>query len=282
MEESVLVYVTIRRRSSSRQTSLDRGRHTPTILYTLCDDAKETPVDFRVRDAANAEWLDAETMDDGALRRNLADIRRINWLLGWTAFTVHGVARQAEEVAKAAGRREFSLLDVASGSADIPLAIARWAEHAGFEARIVATDISPQIVAVAQEQAADTPSVTVELQDALALPYAPGSFDIALCTLALHHFEPERAVTLLASMAHVSKHVLVFDVARARLAYVGSLLLTRLLRMDAMTRHDAPASVRRAYSAPEMRELGAKAGLQDLTVRVGIPWRLALRASGAA
>ena len=239
-------------------------------------------MDFRVRDAEISEWLDAETMDDAALRRNLGDIRRINWLLGWTAFTVRGVARQAEAIAKNSGKREFSLLDVASGSADIPLAIARWADRAGYKARIVATDISPQIVAVAQEQAANTPSVTVEPQDALNLPYAPGSFDIALCTLAIHHFEPERAVELLAGMARVAKHVLVFDVARARLAYIGSLLLTRLLFMDAMTCHDAPASVRRAYSAQELRELGVKADLQDLRVGVGIPWRLALSASGAA
>jgi 2-polyprenyl-3-methyl-5-hydroxy-6-metoxy-1,4-benzoquinol methylase len=239
-------------------------------------------VDFRVRDAAITEWLDAETMNDAALRRNLGDIRRINWLLGWTAFTVRGVARQVEEIAKITGKREFSLLDVASGSADIPLAIARWAERAGYTARIVATDISPQIVAVAREQAADTPSVTVERQDALNLSYAPDSFDIALCTLAIHHFEPERAVELLAGMARVGRHVFVFDVARARLAYIGSVLLTQLLPMDAMTRHDAPASVRRGYSAPELRELGMIAGLRDLTVRVGIPWRLALSARGAA
>jgi ubiquinone/menaquinone biosynthesis C-methylase UbiE len=239
-------------------------------------------MDFRVRDAAISEWLDAETMDDAALRRNLRDIRRINWLLGWTAFTVRGVARQAETMAKTSGKREFSLLDVASGSADIPLAIARWAERAGYTARIVATDISPQIIAVAREQSTGIPSVTVERQDALHLSYAPGSFDIALCTLAIHHFEPARAVELLASMARVSKHVLVFDVARARLAYIGSLLLTRLLPMDAMTRHDAPASVRRAYSATELRELAKRADLQDVTVRLGIPWRLALTARGAA
>jgi SAM-dependent methyltransferase len=126
------------------------------------------------------------------------------------------------------------------------------------------------------------PSLTVERQDALHLPYATGSFDIALCTLAIHHFEPERAVALLASLARVGKQVLVYDVARARLAYIGSLLLTRLLPMDAMTRHDAPASVLRAYSARELRELAKRADLQDATVRVGIPWRLALDASGAA
>ncbi len=239
-------------------------------------------MDFRVRDAAVSEWLDAETMDDAALRRNLGDIRRINWLLGWTAFTVRGVARQAEAIAKLTGKREFSLLDVASGSADIPLAIARWAERAGYKARIVATDISPQIVAVAQEQAASTPSVTVEQQDALALPYAPGSFDIALCTLAIHHFEPERAVELLASMARVGRHVLVFDVARARLAYIGS------LAADAPVAHgrdDAPRRARlgapRIFRARAART-GRSADLQDATVRLGIPWRLALSARGAA
>src|SRR5438034_5671881 len=35
----------------------------------------------------------SQTLDDAALRRNLRDIRLINRLLGWTAFTVREVAR---------------------------------------------------------------------------------------------------------------------------------------------------------------------------------------------
>jgi ubiquinone/menaquinone biosynthesis C-methylase UbiE len=241
-------------------------------------------LNMRVRDAEVRELLDAETLDDAALRKNLADIRRINALLGWTAFTARTALGEARAMAhpNADGRHSFSLLDVASGSADIPLAIAHSAARAGLDARIVATDLSPQIVAIAREQVAETPSVTVERQDALALPYAPGSFDLALCTLALHHFDPEAAVALLVSMARVGRRVLVFDVERSPLAYVGSLLLTRLLLMHPMTRHDAAASVRRAYTAPELRELAARAGLREARVRVDIPFRLALVASGAA
>ena len=48
---------------------------------------------MRTRDAGLRELLDAETRDDAALRRNLRDIRLINRLLGWTAFTVPEVAR---------------------------------------------------------------------------------------------------------------------------------------------------------------------------------------------
>jgi len=48
---------------------------------------------MRTRDAELRELLDAQTLDDAALRRNLRDIRLINRLLGWTAFTVREVAR---------------------------------------------------------------------------------------------------------------------------------------------------------------------------------------------
>src|SRR5262249_24211494 len=149
--------------------------------------------------------------------------------------------------------RSFSLLDVASGSADMPLAIARWSRREGIPAHIVATDISDQVVAVAEKQAAAEPMIKVEKQNALQLPYADQAFDIVLCTLALHHFDPCEAIQLLRGMERVSrKAILVFDVVRSPLAYWGAVLLTRALRMHPMTQSDAPISVRRAYSAPEL------------------------------
>ncbi len=229
------------------------------------------------RDDQIQEWLDADEIDPAALRRNLRDIRRINAILGWTAFAVRTVARHV----RAHCPGGFTLLDVASGSADIPLALARWAARAGVPARIVASDLSPAIVRIATDQATAMPSVTVAQHDALHLPYADGSFDITLCTLALHHFDPDHAVALLRELARVGRRVFVFDAERHPLAYLGVIPLTRLIPMDAMTRHDAPASVRRAYTAPELRALARRAGLADAVVRVGFPFRLALLASGS-
>ncbi len=229
-----------------------------------------------VRDDAIRELLDGGPWDDGTLRRNLRDIRRINGLLGWRAAVVRGVAREV----RAVGLGPFSLLDVASGSADIPAAIARWAVRSGIPARITASDLSPQIVAIARAECAGVPGLAVERQDALALGYPAGSFDLALCTLALHHFAPDDAVRLLSELARVGRRVLVYDVQRARLAYLGVIALTRLLRMDPMTCHDAPATVRRAYSASELRALAERAGLRNARVRVRLPYRLVLVADG--
>jgi hypothetical protein len=74
----------------------------------------------------------------------------------------------------------------------------------------------------------------------------------------------------------------VYDVARSPLAYAGVVALTRLARMDPMTCHDGPVSVRRAYTAAEALALAGAAGLRHARVRVGFPYRLALTADGAS
>jgi SAM-dependent methyltransferase len=227
-----------------------------------------------------SEMMDDLAQDDAGLRRSLADIRRINILLGWRRYAVRAVARRIQANVQSSGARSFSLLDIASGSADIPLAIADWSRRAGITPRIVVSDIHPVMLAVAREQTDDVPGISVEECDALAPHYPDGSFDIALCTLALHHFAPEDAVRILQAMARVGRRVLVFDLARARLAYVGALAMTRLLRMDPITRFDAPASVRRAYTAKELRSLAVAAGLRNARIGTRFPFRLVLDAPG--
>ncbi len=228
------------------------------------------------RDDQIQELLDAENLDDVALRLNLRDIRRINALLGWTAFT----ARSVVQAARRLGRSSFTLLDVCSGSADIPLAIARQARRRGLRPDITATDYSAQIVAIARGQVSGYPEIRIEQCDALALPYAPGSFDIALCTLAMHHFSPDIAVEVLRNMGQVARHVMVFDALRDPLAYYGVQILTHLIPMHPMTRHDAPASVRRAYRAAEAKKLAERAGLSAIHAHVDFPFRLVLTADG--
>jgi ubiquinone/menaquinone biosynthesis C-methylase UbiE len=231
---------------------------------------------LRQRDDRARELLDAPDVDDATLRRNLADIRRINAVLGWTRYAAAFVVRTAA----ADGATHFSVLDVAAGSADIALAIARQARRHGISTTIVASDLSEQVVRIAAEEAAGVTGVRVERQDALDLRYPDRAFDIALCTLALHHFDPDAATSVLRNLGRVGRRVVVFDAARSPLAWAGAWLLTHALRMDAMTRHDAPMSVARSYNRQELAALARRAGLRDARVWVAFPFRLALAARG--
>jgi hypothetical protein len=92
--------------------------------------------------------------------------------------------------------------------------------------------------------------------------------------LSLHHFAPDDAVMVLREVARVARRAwLVVDVERGFLPYLGALAMRILLRSP-LTRHDAPATVLRAYTLAELKTLLARAGLQHARVTTQIPFRL--------
>ncbi len=230
-------------------------------------------MDLRTRDNTIEELLDAPVADERLLARNLRDIRRINHFLGWTSLAV-------EQVSQVVARQQldrFSLLDVATGSADIPVAIARWAARQGLQASISATDLSEQVLASARANCAAFPNIQLERQDALALSYDEQSFDLVLCCMAFHHFSPEDAPRLLSELARVARRaVIISDLSRSLPAYLGAWALTHTLMPNTLTRHDAPASVRRAYTPAEVRALAERARLAGATIRTAFPFRQVL------
>ncbi|HYI16082.1 MAG TPA: class I SAM-dependent methyltransferase, partial [Thermomicrobiales bacterium] len=99
------------------------------------------------------------------LRGNLHDIRRANrWFGGASAvLTTLAPLLRAQDAAT-----PLSVLDVATGSADIPIALADWAMREGRQVRIVATDLQPDVLRVARA-AVESTDITVEQADALNL-----------------------------------------------------------------------------------------------------------------
>jgi SAM-dependent methyltransferase len=97
----------------------------------------------------------------------------------------------------AAVRPGASVLDVAAGTGDQSLDIAR---RVGSTGRVLATDLSPSILALAQSNAvrAGLVNVTTMVADGEELPVAPGSFDCAVCRLGMMLFpDPGRAAQAL-------------------------------------------------------------------------------------
>ena len=97
--------------------------------------------------------------------------------------------------------------------------------------------------------------------DALALPFAPRSFDLALCALAFHHFGFEASARVLTAMdALTTRGFVVSDLRRDLLTLWGVQATMAALRAHPFTRHDAPASVRRAFTPPEYRKMVGLSG----------------------
>jgi ubiquinone/menaquinone biosynthesis C-methylase UbiE len=225
--------------------------------------------------AAGAERMDEPGQDAAELARSLADLRGVNRWLGGTRV----VLRHLRALVDAEPPRPWRILDVATGSADIPLAIARWARARGTRVEIVATDLHPTTLAVARARVAGVPGVRAEAADALALPYADGAFDVVICSTALHHFDdPADVAGVLREMGRVGRiGGIVNDLRRSRPALLGAnLLAATVWRTHPVTRHDGPLSVRRAFTPGELMDAARAAGLAGARVHRHAPFRVAL------
>ena len=230
-------------------------------------------MNFRERDAAAEEWLDAPGVEYPLFEQSLHDLSRMSTMLTWTGQAVKQVAEIVEQLQL----QRFSVLDVGTGAANIPIALARWARRRVIPIEITASDVSEQALNAARANCAGFPEISLEHQDALALTYANQSFDLVLCQGVLHHFSPEKAQTLLKELARVARHAaIVTDLRRERLAYTAAWLMMRILRPSQTTRHDGLVSIRRSYIPSEVCALAERANLCSATIRTTFPFRQVL------
>lgn len=216
--------------------------------------------------AHEEEWMDLPGQAPALVDECLNDLRRLNRFTGGISLTVFALAHLTRDLAPGAG---IEILDVATGGGDFPRAMAAWARRRGLRVRILATDLSPEILGRAATSA--PAGIEFAVADARCLPFDDGAFDVATCSLFLHHLEPDDAATTLKEMCRVARRgVIVNDLVRSWVGYLGGLVVPRIMSRNPIFRHDAPLSVRRAYTKDELATLADDAGLGSVRFR-GLP-----------
>lgn len=222
--------------------------------------------------SAEIELIDGSDFSAEEFIENLSDLRRINrWLGGQRALTKRLFPML--KTLQAAGQTRIRLLDVGTGSADIPARIVDWARPRGLKIEFVVIDLNEIAARQALVQTAEYPEIKTVCGDALSLPFADHSFDFVLASLFLHHFETAKAAELLSGFARVAKTAVVInDLRRHPLAYYSIKLLSHLFTGNRLVRNDAAVSVLRGFAAPDIAEIEIAAGLR-LEVFRHFPYR---------
>ncbi|HEX4638402.1 MAG TPA: methyltransferase domain-containing protein [Chthoniobacterales bacterium] len=208
-------------------------------------------------DPAELELMDRPQPVSVELERDLKNLRQLNRWFGsyWL------IARFLRRWIKPGTR--LRIVDLATGSGDIPRLIAEHGRKVGAELRIDALDRQSATLEIAKKLSANYPEVTF-IEGNILEWEAPEPYDLVLCTLALHHFSEEDAVRVLGRCRKLSrKFVLVSDLQRGWVSSVGVWLLTEFIFTDPMTKFDARMSAARAFSFAEMRDLAARAGWKN-------------------
>ena len=216
--------------------------------------------DLTQRSAA-LERMDDRTIGGEELAVALRQLRVINLALGSAWPTLEGVLRLWSRAGKP---KRLSILDIGAGSGDLNRILLAWAMARGVAMRITLVDIHPQTCAAARAYYRDDPRVQVMCADLLNLGVR--SADIVTAALFVHHFESERLAAVFSALGHAARlGVVVNDLHRHPVAWVGIRAATWLLSRSPMIRNDAPLSVRRGFRSEDFRLLRRTPGLSELT-----------------
>lgn len=205
-------------------------------------------------DPSELELMDRPQPVSAELDSDLANLRQLNRFFG-----SHGlVAKFLRRWVKSGDR--LRIVDLATGSADIPRLVVDHARRVGAQVSVDAIDGQPATLEIARRLSVGYPEIALHSGDIRT--WGSGEdYDIVLCSLVLHHFSEEDAITVLRHARKLSRgRVLVSDLRRGFLASAGVFLLTATLFRDPMTKFDGRMSAARAFSFSELGELARRAG----------------------
>lgn len=194
------------------------------------------------------EILDGPDVDPREVALSLADLRTVNHFFGGISTS------QAlfDRVIADRKLRELSILDVGSGSGDVPLTVTHRLRDRGLNVSLTLFDQHENHLPRLDGK---DPNLYTMTGDALNLPFMENWFDVVSCSLLLHHLEPDQARRFVQSALNVARHaVIINDLVRSPLHY-SLLHLWRPFFRTRVSYLDGLTSVHRAYTPTEITQM---------------------------
>lgn len=191
------------------------------------------------------ERLDALPPDDPEARASRRDLRRLN------AVMFHGRIL-AGLLAATAPRAPRRIVELGCGDALTSLALARRLAPSCGRVALTLVDMQPSVSEATCDRI-EALGWSVEVVRADVFDWLGGAdrHDVAVANLFLHHFDAAALARLLAGVAAVAPWCVAAEPRRWAPAYLASRAVG-LLGANAVTRHDAPASVRAGFRTGEL------------------------------
>ena len=199
------------------------------------------------------EWMDQPDISPKLHQQALVGLSRLNYFSNSTGILWKPLSELARHSKQS---NNISVLDIAAGSGDIPLALAQRAKKSGINIRFTVTDKSAFALKLVDEKVRRL-NLPVECIQADALDDQPFPVhDVVICSLFLHHLDNDDAIKL------INWHMV----------WLASRLLTR----SPVVHMDGPLSVSGAYTKAEAMEIAIQAGLENIEIKSCWPCRFLL------
>lgn len=225
-------------------------------------------MNFRQR-SYEKERMDAPDLHPSEFHNNLKEIVLINRYLGGASVTVQGI----NALVKAHDLQDLHITDIGSGAGDIFPYLDKKLHQ--YSPHFTAVDIQSEAQTYLEKHyPAYKDKVDWIIDDYNRVFEKENATDIVTASLFCHHLNDEELVDFLRGAVRYARvGVVINDLHRHPFAYHSIRLLTKWFSNSAFTKHDAPLSVRRGFTASEWSEYLSAAEITNAS----ITWKWAFR-----
>ena len=153
-------------------------------------------------------------------------------------------------------------------------AVADFAKQEGITAQITGIDANAYTVNHAQNSSINYPDITYSTLNIFDEEFASVEYDIALCTLTLHHFSDTEILDLMGLLAKRAKlGIVINDLQRSALAYRLFQLICFIFQLNKLSREDGLTSILRGFKKQDLISFSKQLRVKSYRIN----WRWAFR-----
>ena len=213
--------------------------------------------------------MDAQEIPSSLLHENLGELDILNRYMGGHAISMEGIKQLMVDRQKI-----YHLADLGCGSGDVLKYIARWARSNSYNVQLTGVDKNPDAIEYLNRNCSAYPEIRGVVSDYSHYLKSGHEIDIVHCALFCHHLSSKELIELFSTLKqYVRVGFVMNDLHRNPVAYYSVWIMTRLLNGSALSKHDGPVSVLRAFTRDELQKILHEAGIKKFLIQ----WRWAFR-----
>lgn len=214
------------------------------------------------------EILDSFELQGPEMEVMLNDLKTVNKILGGQQVTLDGITKLLKGRTK---EDVITIIDIGCGDGDMLRNIAKFGVVQQYNFNLVGIDGNEHIIKIAEEKSKTFSNISFKTKDIFSEGAIVSEYDIALCTLFLHHFKNEGIIEILKKLsAEANVGVVVNDLHRSRTAFWLFRLFSSIFIKSKIAKHDGLVSVARGFKRKDLKRLASQ--ITGTTSKVQWKW----------
>lgn len=208
------------------------------------------------------------------LIENLREMELLNHHLGYNKILLNGLNRVYKKDRDIFHSRKIVIADLGCGNGGALRCIHDWMTKKSIDFELIGIDGNAFALECARNESGSYSRIEYRFGDILKEEKFEGFYDIVILNNVCHHFGDSDIVGLLRNLKEKTRMAIIInDIHRHYLAYIGIKLITRVLSFSHLTRNDGPLSVLRAFRRKELGDLLILSGISNYEICWTWPFR---------